>query len=78
MEFIKDFEIEILNGWLFLALFLFSNIILTNKYPKHFKKRVFSMPKFANTIEKFLSMLSFVSFVSSMPIRLTHKIFHRK
>jgi len=52
LERYVEFGIGLFYGWLYLILFIIINIILMKEYPKHYTKRLFTIPPFTNIIEK--------------------------
>jgi len=49
--------IGLFYGWIYLIVFIFINIILMKVYPKHYTKRLFTIPPFTNVIEKIFSLI---------------------
>ena len=52
-----NFGIGVLYGWIFVLLFGASNLILMKVYPKHYTKRLLTLPTFTNLQEKVPSVI---------------------
>ena len=70
MNIFNHLEIDLWNGWIFLVAFIFLNAILVLIYPKHFAKRVFTMPTLSNKNERFFSPLNFIFFIGTMSVSI--------
>ncbi|MBU4446584.1 hypothetical protein KJ656_16135 [bacterium] len=62
MEFIKDIQIGLLNGWWFSLCFLIVNWLMILNFPKHFKVRVLKRPDFSTYIQRITAFLGFAIF----------------
>ena len=51
-----NFGIGLFYGWIFILLFGIANLLLMKVYPKHYTKRLFTLPTFTNSKEKMLSL----------------------
>lgn len=51
------FGIGVFYGWIFVLLFGAINVTLMKVYPKHYSKRLFTLPAFTNLKEKTLSII---------------------
>ena len=52
-----NFGIGVFYGWIFILLFGAANLILMKVYPKHYTKRLFTLPTFTNLQEKIPSII---------------------
>lgn len=52
-----ELGIGIFYGWIFVALFGLINIILMKLYPKHYTRRLLTLPEFTSKPEKILSII---------------------
>jgi len=52
-----ELGIGIFYGWIFIVLFGLINILLMKLYPKHYTRRLFTLPEFTSKSEKVLSII---------------------
>ena len=53
-------------GWIFIAVFVVFNLILMKAFPKHYTKRLFTLPTFTNKFEKIVSVIYALMFNLTM------------
>jgi|GEM_PF-356780 len=63
-----EFGMGILYGWIFVAIFGLINIALMIMYPKHYTRRLFTLPEFTSKSEKVLSMIYAAMLNLTMPL----------
>jgi len=66
MKNIFEFHPGIINGWIFLVIFLLVNIIFILQFPKHFSKRLFELPPFQTKLQFIISVFYALSLNSTM------------
>jgi len=52
-----DFGLGLLNGWIYVLIFGLINLILMKIYPRHYTKRLFTLPTFTNARGKIISVV---------------------
>jgi len=52
-----ELGIGIFNGWIFATLFGLMNVVLMRLYPKHYTRRLLTLPTFTSKPEKILSII---------------------
>jgi len=62
MQFLPQFNIGLNNAFWFSLLFIITNLIVLKIYPRHYKKRVLTMPKFDNLFHRIVGTLNFLLF----------------
>ena len=61
-----EIGIGIFYGWIFIAIFGLINGLLMKLYPKHYTRRLFTLPTFTDTKEKVLSVIYALMFNLTM------------
>ena len=61
-----EIRIGIFYGWIFIAIFGLMNLILMRLYPKHYTRRLFTLPTFTDTKEKISSIIYAMMFNLTM------------
>ncbi len=62
MNFLPEFNFSLSNAFWISILFIATNIIVIKRYPKHYKERVLSMPKFHGRVQQITGTLNFFLF----------------
>jgi len=70
MKFTPEITIGFWNAWWFVIAYILVNVIPIFYYPKHFAKRVFTIPKFGNRKERILSTLNFFFYFGAIGISI--------
>lgn len=60
------FGVGFFYGWIYILVFGLINLILMKVYPKHYTKRLFTLPAFTNVHEKILSIIYAIMFNMTM------------